>query len=129
MEPGTRGCRRDMFAGKCRRALRALYPWYERALVQHHRAGLRVQFTALEQRFARVSVPTIEYTFYQHSIFCSYNTRKLLVLFNVGPTETEDCAGELSPAATRATLLLSHPLGRRTGDAPRRRKFVVVECV
>ena len=43
------------------------------------RAGLRVQFTALEQRFARVSVPTIGYTFYQHSIFCSYNTRKLLV--------------------------------------------------
>ena len=43
------------------------------------RAGLRAQFTALSQHFARVSVETIGYTFYRHYIFCFYNGRKLLV--------------------------------------------------
>ena len=37
------------------------------------RAGLRAQFTALSQHFARVSVETIGYTFYRHYIFCFYN--------------------------------------------------------
>ena len=43
------------------------------------RAGLRAQFTALSQHFARVSVETIAYTFYRHYIFCFYNGSKLLV--------------------------------------------------
>ena len=42
--------------------------------------------------------------------------------FNVGLYGDRTCVpkdwrgGELSPAATRATLLLPHPLGRRTGE-------------
>ena len=48
------------------------------------RAGLRAQFTALSQHFARVSVETIASTFYRHYTFCFYNGSKLLVYRAIG---------------------------------------------